>query len=409
LLKTPEEEAVRAVSMLRRWLSPSLDFVHAARAEALWTAVEAVVAGGVLSLTAMGRASRRTSKPKHRIKAMDRLLGNEALHREIPGIYAALAWLLLRHKQPVILVDWTQVGAKHWALAAALPIGGRALPISVEVHPAKRLGNVGVHSRFIETLRRVLPEGCCPTLVTDAGFTTTWFDAVTRMGWNFIGRVRGQRRVRRVGTSRWIPNKTLHVQATTTARDLGIFEISRMHPRPRRLILVRKRKRQGIAGRNRIGRRGRPLRTGIDKKYAQATREPWLLTTSLTAPPQKVVAIYTTRMQIEELFRDAKNHRFGWSLGSIVVRADSADRLNALFLVAALGIVAMTVLGLAGETTGLHRAFQANTVRHRRVISIFVLGTLIAASRGPSLSLHHLAAAFRLLHRQTEALGIPAS
>jgi Transposase DDE domain len=398
---------MRAVSILRRWLSPSLAFVHAARANALWAAVDAVVAGGVLSLTAMGRACRRAAKPKHRIKAMDRLLGNEALHAEIPGIYAVVAWLLVRQEHPVILIDWTQVGARHWALAAAVPIGGRALPISVEVHPAKHLGNVGVQARFLERLRRVLPEGCCPILVSDAGFTTRWFDAVARLGWDFIGRVRGQRRVRRLGTSEWIPNKTLHAQATTTPRDLGTFEISRMYPRPRRLILVRQRR--GTTRRKRIGRRGRPLRTGVDKKYAKTAREPWLLTTSLNAAPQKVAAIYTSRMQIEELFRDAKNHRFGWSLGTIVAHANSAARLQVLFLVAALGIVAMTVLGMAGETAGLHRGYQANTVRNRRVLSLFVLGTLIAASGRPCLSTDDLVAALELLHRRVAASCFAAS
>src|SRR4051794_17558216 len=223
---------MRAVSILRRWLSPSLKFVHTARLYALWRAVEAAASGGVLSLTAMGRASSAKAQPKHRIKAMDRLLGNPALQEEVAGIYAAVASLIVRHEQPVILVDWTQVGSKHWALVAAVPIGGRALPICAQVHPAKRLGSVRVHSQFLQQLWGVLPEGCRPVLVSDAGFTTTWFDAVSRMGWDYVGRVRGQRCVRPVGTEGWIANKSLHAQATTTARDLGIFEISRMHRRP---------------------------------------------------------------------------------------------------------------------------------------------------------------------------------
>jgi hypothetical protein len=390
---------VRAVSILRRWLSPSLAFVHTARVHALWTAVEAVVAGGVLSLTAMGRASCREAKPKHRIKAMDRLLGNLALQGEVAGIYGAVAALLVLQKQPVVLVDWTQAGTKHWALVAAVPIGGRALPICAEVHPARRLGNARVHWRFLQKLRLVLPEGCSPILVSDAGFTTKWFDAVTRMGWDFVGRVRGQRRIRRVGTSRWVPNKSMHPQATTTPRDLGIFEISRMYPRPRRLILVSKPRRR----RKRIGRRGRPLHTGVDKKYAKTAREPWLLTTSLSSAPKKVVAVYTTRMQIEELFRDTKNHRFGWSMGSIV--AHSAARLDVLLLVAALGIIAMTLLGLAAESAGLHLSFQANTVRSKRVLSFFVLGTLVAASRDPTLTADDLAASLEYLREKVSAIA----
>jgi hypothetical protein len=347
----------------------------------------------------MGRASCREAKPKHRIKAMDRLLGNVALQGEVAGIYGAIAMLLVRQKQPVVLVDWTQVGADHWALVAAVPLAGRALPIYAEVHPAKRLGSARTQCRFLQKLRVVLPEDCRPILVSDAGFTTKWFDAVARMGWDFVGRVRGQRRIRRVGTDRWVPNKSMHPQATTTARDLGVFEISRMHPRPRRLILVRKPR----GRRKRIGRRGRPLRTGVDKKYAKTAREPWLLTTSLYSAPKKVVAVYASRMQIEELFRDAKNHRFGWSLGAIV--AHSAARLDVLLLVAALGIVAMTLLGLAAESAGLHRSFQANTVRSKRVLSFFVLGTLVAASRDPTLTPEDLAASLDHLRQKVSAIA----
>jgi hypothetical protein len=390
---------MRAVNILRRWLSPSLKFVHTARVHALWRAVEAAATGGVLSLTAMGRASSAKAQPKHRIKAMDRLLGNPALQEEVTGIYAAIAWLIVRHEQPVILVDWTQVGSKHWALVAAVPIGGRALPIYAQAHPAKRLGSVSVHSRFLQQLRTVLPEGCRPILVSDAGFTTTWFDAVSRMGWEYVGRVRGQRCVRPVGTDCWIANKSLHAGARTTARDLGVFEISRMHRRPRRLILVSKPR----GRRKRIGRRGRPMQTGLDKKYAKTAHEPWLLTTSLWWPPKTVVAVYTSRMQIEELFRDAKNHRFGWSLGGVVAR--TAARLDVLLLVAALGIIAMTVLGIAAETSGLHLRFQANTVRDRRVLSFFVLGTLVAAADTYVLSPQDLAAALEAIRKKVSALA----
>lgn len=364
---------MRAVNILRRWLAPALVFMHSGRLEALWKAVEAVTLGGVLSLTAMGRASRRPAKPKHRIKAMDRLLGNVRLHKEITRVYGGIAALLIRGGPTVILVDWTQVGAKDWALTAAVPVSGRALPLYSEVHPERRLGNAAVQNRFLAKLATVLPAGCRPILVTDAGFTTMWFDTVVRRGWDFVGRVRGNRRVRKAGTHRWISNKTLHPMATARARDLGIFDLSRMFPRPRRLILVRELRKR----RKRIGRRGQPGRNGIDKKYAQGAREPWLLTTSLASTPKQVVSLYRSRMRIEELFRDTKNHRFGWSLGDVV--AHRPERLDVLLLVAALGIIAMTFLGLAAENAGVHLHFQANTVHTRRVLSLFVLGTLVAA------------------------------
>ena len=50
----------------------------------------------------------------------------------------------------------------------------------------------------------------------------------------------------------------------------------------------------------------------------QAALDPWLLATSMSdGDAASVVGIYARRMQIEETFRDAKNHRFGWSLGNV--------------------------------------------------------------------------------------------
>ncbi len=80
---------------------------------------------------------------------------------------------------------------------------------------------------------------------------------------------------------------------------------------------------------------------------------------------------YALRMKIEETFRDAKNHRFGWSLRH--VRSASAERLTILLLLAVLASIAKTMLGFEAERQRLHRGDQANTVKHR-VLSFFVLG-----------------------------------
>ena len=70
-------------------------------------------------------------------------------------LFLAIAHRLLRGaERPVILVDWTQACGTHVALVAAVPIGGRALPIYVEVHPLKKLGNAAVEKRFLRAPSR---------------------------------------------------------------------------------------------------------------------------------------------------------------------------------------------------------------------------------------------------------------
>ena len=87
-----------------------------------------------------------------------------------------------------------------------------------------------------------------------------------------------------------------------------------------------------------------------------------------------VVGIYARRMQIEETFRDAKNHRFGWSLGD--VRLSTPQAYAVLLTLAALAFLVVTLIGMAAERRGAHRAYQANTEK-RRVLSFLVLAAAI--------------------------------
>jgi len=107
----------------------------------------------------------------------------------------------------------------------------------------------------------------------------------------------------------------------------------------------------------------------------QAALDPWLLATSLSdGDAASIVSIYARRMQIEETFRDTKNHRFGWSLGD--VRLSTPERTAVLLTLAALAFVVVTLIGMAAERRGIHRAYQANTVK-RRVLSFLVLASAI--------------------------------
>lgn len=58
-------------------------------------------------------------------------------------------------------------------LKAALPVGGRAISLYERVFPFKRYNSPGAHLEFLRHLRSILPEGCRPILVTDAGFRGT--------------------------------------------------------------------------------------------------------------------------------------------------------------------------------------------------------------------------------------------
>jgi hypothetical protein len=61
-------------------------------------------------------------------------------------------------------------------------------------------------------------------------------------------------------------------------------------------------------------------------------------------------------------------------------RTTSAARANILVLLASLAHLFAVTLGLAAEEAQLHRRFQANTVRKKRVFSLAMLGRLVVSA-----------------------------
>jgi hypothetical protein len=359
--------------MVRELVEGCSEGVHSARLAAVVKVTEGVVRGGRLSPATIGRNLPGTARPKHGIKCVGRLLGSvEAQDRLF--VFLALSYRLLRGcDRPVVLVDWTHVGEAQNALVAAVPIGGRALPIYVEVHPESKLGNAAAEARFLCTLKAILPPECRPVVVSDAGFKGPFFEEILKLGWHFVGRIRGTAKAISVASGQTLSKEELYARATITPTELGAFELFVAQRIPCRLVLVRKRRKPG--------RRPPPPRCKEERELRQAALDPWLLATSLPNgdDASRVVSLYAKRMQIEETFRDAKNHRFGWSLGDVSISTPA--RTAALLVLAALAITVVTLIGMAAERRQLHRAYQANTYR-RRVLSFFVLaGAIIRHGR----------------------------
>jgi len=336
-------------------------------------AVEALLHGGRLSLTAMGRAARGPVLPKHSIKRVDRLLGNQHLHREFQVFFRALTGLLLAgQKQPLILVDWTQIDERRYALSAAVPVDGRALPIYWEVHRKEKLGNRRIQLSFLASLTGLVPKRCQPVVVTDAGFTNPWFQGVVDMGWDYVGRLRGRVNYRCDERDNWTSVSSLHAKAGRRTKEIGWCEVGESNRICTRVILAKRfhrNPRRSKAQRRRTDR-GRGYRRTVER-----SKLPWVLSTSLAGvKTHDIIRIYAQRMQIEESYRDTKSHRFGWSFRD--AKATTSQRFEALLLIASLAMLALTLIGMCAETQGWHRGYQANTVRSHRVLSLFYLGKM---------------------------------
>lgn len=369
---------MHALKMLHQCLSPLLTHIHRRRLETLLEAVAASIRGPRLTLTDIGRRLAGTARLRHKIKRADRLLGNTRLQGEARSVYGALCRIgLARIREPLIVIDWSDLKADQslHLLRASLPVGGRALTLYEEVHKQRQLNNRRVQERFLERLAALLPPESAPTIVADAGFKVPFYRAVERLGWRWVGRVRGRDFVRL--TTRWASCKTVFRRATPTASALGVGEWVKSNPLRALFVLVK----QPPKGRRAKTAAGRRSRSKKSQQAARAAREPWLLVTSTQFAdwaPKRVVRLYRQRMQIEEAFRDLKSQQFG--AGLECSRSDGVGRFTVLMLIASLAAFLLWLLGSAAERADLHRQLHPGNGK-RRVYSRLFLARLLIVLR----------------------------
>jgi uncharacterized membrane protein YheB (UPF0754 family) len=112
-------------TILHGWVSEVFPWIHSKRREAIGAIISAVIHGGRLTVTGLGRSIRSEAREKHNIKRADRLLSNRHLQSDLGEVYKALAHQVLGQTQrPVILVDWSDIdgGQNFFLLKASTPV-----------------------------------------------------------------------------------------------------------------------------------------------------------------------------------------------------------------------------------------------------------------------------------------------
>ena len=380
-------------------------WMHKTRRHALTEVVLAAINDRRLSVTGLGRAIESNASEKHCIKRADRLICNQHLYREFYDIYTVFARLVIGSAlRPVILVDWSDLDPhkRHYLLRASVAVDGRSLTLYEEVHGPDSKEKPKTHRRFLARLKKILPEGCCPIVVTDAGFRTPWFKQVEKIGWDWVGRIRNRNLLRQHENEDWYSCKQLYAQATATAKYLGTMQMTRSGPITCQFVLYKGR----AKGRSKITCDGERARSSHSEKCAQREREPWLLATSLPATSKlakRVVDIYSTRMQIEASFRDTKSIRFG--IGFELNLSRSAKRLQVLLLVAMIATFVLWLLGMAARNSQQHLQYQANTIKDRPVLSAIYLGLRVANDRRFEFKVDELKAVALILYETVQQHG----
>lgn len=374
---------MRASEVLQKCLADCLQAMHAARSRVLLLAVEALLAGRRLTLMDVARSWPGAERVRTPLKALDRLLSNRHLHAERERVYANMAYWLLRGERPVIVIDWSDPKADKtwWLLRAAVPVGGRTLPVLDMVFPGGEAGSPAAEQRFLQRLRQIVPETVTPLLVTDAGFRSPWFRAVSKLGWTWLGRLRHNTLVKptKAHDKRdWVPSRALYELASGVPRDMGLMDTARDNPWVCRVVLYRK----AAKGRKHRNRRGEVVRGTQSRQAAARERDPWLLiaSPSLQLPARQLVTLYARRMQIELSFRDLKSHRYGQGFEDSLTRV--GRRIDILLLVNAMAAFASWLAGLVCETTDVAR-WLLPIHAPRRLYSVLRIGREALARHWP--------------------------
>jgi hypothetical protein len=372
---------MHAFRIIQAFLRAECSWMHAKRQSCLARMTQAVQVSG-LGVVKMAKALQTKAGLRHRIKSSDRLLSNPHLHNERLLVFRALAHRIVgKHRHIGIIVDWSELredGSMQLLRAAAM-VKGRAFTVYEEVHPQQKLGAPDVHRAFVEKLKSVLPEGCQPVVITDAGFRATWFKMLDEQGWAWIGRIRNRDMVRKPSDSAWSGCKSLYVKANGRPSSLGEFLYTRRNAIPCRLVLMRSRPK----GRHALTKFGKRSRSKQSQSCRAAQSEPWLLAVSPKIEKmnaREVIRLYTGRMQIEQTFRDLKNAR--WGMGLRTCQTRDAQRLNVLCLIGALLTYAMWLIGLAMFRAG-HQVQYGSRAKAATTLSVLSLAAYWLGQRRP--------------------------
>lgn len=398
---------MNVLQMLTRFVKTVTPNMHSQRRQALEVCVKSAVHQNKLTITRLGRGIHGKAYEKHKIKRADRLCSNGHLYRELPLIYGALVKLVSTSlPRPVILIDWSDLDAsrRHFLLRASLAFDGRSITLYEQVHPLCGKEKPAVHLAFLKHLKAMLPEQCKPIIVTDAGFRVPWFRQVLSLNWDYVGRIRNRTLYTLDSGDNWLPCKGLYTQAGSKPQCLKNVMFTRGNPLMANWVLMK----TPAKGRKLLNRFGQSRLDKPSRDAAAASREPWLLATSLpagsAAQAQAVANCYASRMQIEEGFRDQKSTRFG--LGMSLHESRCHQRLAVLVLIGTLALFVMSFIGVAAEQAGLTKRFQANTIKHRRVLSYCYIAARLIHQNELRITLKHWLSGILYFRQKTAEYGL---
>jgi hypothetical protein len=301
-----------------------------------------------INLANIGRAM--TGGVKAQIKRCWRFCANERIETAdaMKGVLAKL--LKKRKKKLAVSLDWTDLRGFHTLMAAAA-IKGRSIPLcwascrgnTFEGHRSRN----AFEESLLLVLRSMIPEKVKVTILADRGFGRTELARFCqRNRFHFILRVQPDVWVKGGGYSGKLLDYPVYKGIAQVLRHVSY--------RQKDPVVV------NVAIRWR-------------KDLPKERDECWFLISDLEISAQRLSQLYGKRMTIEELFRDEKNKRNGWSLRDTQITRP--DRIDRLLLILALAYLLLCGVGLLAQARYRPSAWCSSN--KPRLCSVFFIGRVM--------------------------------
>lgn len=326
------------------------------QAKTLSVLVAAALTTPRVSLANLGRSVLGSSAAKHKIKRAWRFVANDrvAVSAAMSGVVGHLLkrWRKGYKNRPLLVsLDWTDVRGLA-TLMAAVVVKGRSVPLIWASCPPNVWEGHKSRNSFEEalllTLRAMIPRelGVAVVILADRGFGRTELGRFCqRYGFHYVIRIQPK----------------VFIQVGTVKCRLDRYPVKRgcCFKLPGVLYRQRDPLAQHVVVR---------WKKGLPKRRDEC----WYLMTDLPQGAGYLSVLYASRMGVEQLFRDAKNHRHGWSLRHTQI-ADP-DRLDRLILI--LAIAYLLLVGLGVWALSRYRPGRWCSNNHARSLSAFHVGQL---------------------------------
>jgi hypothetical protein len=338
---------------VRRFVSDLFaDDLHAKRVSSLADATLGALHGASLAVSVIGAglAAAKSLDVRHATKQIDRMLSN-------PGIDVGLLlplwvpYVIGNRASIMVAMDWTDFDADDQStiMLSLFTDHGRATPLvwqTVDKRTLKHQRNAHEYRALIR-LAEILPPDVEVCIVADRGF--------------------GDRKLYRLLTEDLHFDYIIRFRANiavTAAEGETRTALDWVAPGGRARLL---RGASVTAARYRVG----AVACLQDRDMKQA----WCLATSYTnKTASELASYYGKRWGIETGFRDTKDLRFGMGMGAIHV--STSERRDRLWLINALAVALLTLLGAAGEALGYDKTLRTSTTK-RRTHSLFRQGAML--------------------------------